>query len=97
MTAPVDDDRWKASRADIKAMASEDLLRGLFATTSTARAAADLNRYRTLSTQELVRGLLSDEPSMHGSCKRVLAERMAAAGSDDIVAFFWADCSKRRN
>ena len=44
-------------------------------------------RHRAMSTHELVGELLDEDILEAGRCKHLLAERMAAAGTDDIVCF----------
>jgi hypothetical protein len=83
-----DDDGWsEKTEAEIRVLSNMDLVRGLFATTSTVCAPVDLTRFRAMSTEDLFNGLIDEDPQVNGGCKAVLAEQMQSAGIDDIVSF----------
>jgi hypothetical protein len=59
----------------------------LFADIDIAAAAPDLRAYRAMSPEQLIEGLVAEDPVVHGSCKLVLIERMLIAGVSDIIDF----------
>jgi hypothetical protein len=87
----MENDNDDAELARLRALSASNLTRELFASTLAAGETSDLERYRAMSNRELVEGLFDDSPLEHGRCKRVLAERMAAAGVDDICDFIGRD------
>jgi hypothetical protein len=80
-----------AQRKALRALSSSALVRELFATTITAGAHSNLSTFRAMAARDLVQGLLDENPRVHGACKQVLVERMAAIGIDDIVEFIRQD------
>src|SRR5262249_12549655 len=87
----------RPTRAELRAMSIEDLLRGLFECIPTVFAEADLSRYRAMSSNELAQGLRSEDPVVAANSKVVLTERMEARGSPDIYYFLVGEQMRSKN
>jgi hypothetical protein len=69
------------------AMPTAELVDCLFEATPASVDTAELDRHRPWSLEHLLEGLGSDDPVENGSCKAILAERMAAEGDEKLSRY----------